>query len=219
MEITYLGHSAFKIKTKSGSLVTDPFGKKVGFSMPSVSADLVTISHRGHGDHEEVKAVSGTARRKEPFVIDQPGEYEIEGISVFGYQTYHDNVEGKERGTNTIYVIQAEDLRILHLGDLGHELSSKLIDELDGVDVLMVPVGGIYTIGAKEASELATKIDPTYIMPMHYRTSEHDQETFGKMDEVAKFVEVMGLATREVTTLSLTKASLPVDATEVITFS
>lgn len=218
MEITYLGHSAFKIKTKSGTLVTDPYGKMVGFSMPSVSADVVTISHRGHGDHDEERAVSGTARRKSPFVIEEPGEYEVEGISVFGYGTFHDSVEGAERGGNTIYVVQAEDLRILHLGDLGHMLSDSLIDELNGVDVLMIPVGGEYTIDASQAAELVGKIDPTYVIPMHYKTPQHEPEAFGKLTTREKFVEVMGLPTKETTTLSLSRGGLPAETTEVVMF-
>lgn len=217
MEITYLGHSSFKIRTKQGTLVTDPYDSQTGPKLPSVSADIVTVSHQHH-DHNYVKAVSGTARRKIPFVVSEAGEYEVEGISVFGYQTFHDDKEGKERGNNTIYVVQAEDLRILHLGDLGHDLSEKLIDELDGIDVLMIPVGGVYTIEAKLAAELAGKIEPTYLIPMHYKTPAHDEKSFGEMTDFDKFVEIFDRPVKEVESLSLSKASLPADSTELVKF-
>lgn len=218
MEISYLGHSCFKLKCKSGTVVCDPYGKSVGFSMPMVSADIVTVSHRGHGDHDEVGAVGGTARRKQPFVIEEPGEYEVEGVSVFGYQTFHDDKGGEERGSNTIYVFQAEDLRILHLGDLGHMLDERLIDELDGVDALMIPVGGVYTIGPKQALELAAKIEPTYVLPMHYKTDRHKGEGFGELLGVEEFVKIFGKDASKVGSLSLSKAGLPTDATEVVLF-
>lgn len=218
MEIAYLGHSAFKVKTKNATLVTDPYGKNVGFAMAQVAADLVTISHRGHGDHDEMKQVVGTARRPQPFVIDAPGEYEVEGISVFGYASWHDSKNGEERGPNTIYIIQAEDVRILHLGDLGHKLDDKLVEEIDGVDVLMIPVGGVYTIDAKLATEVILAIDPTYVLPMHFKTERHDQAGFGKLATAEEFVKICGMTSRTVKSLALSKLSLPEDLTEVILF-
>ena len=218
MEISYLGHSAFKIKTKSGIVVTDPYGKSVGLSMPTVSADLVTVSHIGHGDHEAVEMVSGTTRRDRPFVISEPGEYEVEGISVFGYPTFHDNVEGAERGKNTIFVIQAEDLRILHLGDLGHMLSEKTLSEQENIDVVMVPVGGKYTIDAKAAVEVVAKLEPYYVLPMHYKTDKHDAKTFGELDGVDKFITAYEHGSRSVKSLNVSKLGLPDDLTEVIVF-
>ncbi len=104
MDITYLGHSSFKLKGKQGIVVTDPFDKSVGFSFPSVSADIVTVSH-GHGDHNNAKGVSGTTARPEPWIVTTAGEYEIAGISVFGYETFHDGTKGSERGKNVVYKI------------------------------------------------------------------------------------------------------------------
>lgn len=218
MEISYLGHSCFKIKTKSGVVVTDPYGKSVGLTMPSVSADLVTVSHMGHGDHDEVGAVAGTSRRERPFVISEPGEYEVEGISVFGYPTFHDASEGSERGKNTIFVIQAEDLRILHLGDLGHMLSEKTLSELENIDVVMVPVGGKYTIDAKTAVEVVAKLEPYYVLPMHYKTDKHDPKVFGELDGVDKFVTAYEHGSRAVKSLNVSRLGLPEDLTEVIVF-
>lgn len=218
MEISYLGHSAFKVKTKGATWVSDPYGSEIGLTLPSVSADVVTVSHRGHKDHEAVELVSGTTRRPKPFVIDEPGEYEVEGISVFGYQTWHDDKQGTLRGPNTIYLVQAEEIRILHLGDLGHSLDDKLLSELESVDVLMAPVGGHYTIDAKQVMELAGKLDPTYILPMHYRTDEHNQEVFGKLATRDEFVQYATLPSRSVKSLTLNKLSMPEDLTEVIVF-
>lgn len=217
MEISYLGHSSFKIKTKTGTLVTDPYGSMTGLKMPSVSADVITVSH-AHEDHNNVKAVSGTSRRKEPFVIDSPGEYEVEGVSVFGFSTFHDAQGGKERGDNTIYVIQAEDLRILHLGDLGHELTEKMIEEIDGIDIVMIPIGGFYTVDADKAIKIVESVDPYFVLPMHYRTAAHDEKTFGKVAELAKFTSAYAHTVKTVKSLNVTKLSLPQDITEVIVF-
>lgn len=196
----------------------DPFESNyVGTKMGGVSADIATISH-AHPDHNHVNVVSGTARRDKPFVISEPGEYEVEGITVFGWQTFHDSVEGKERGENMIYVIQVEDLRILHLGDLGHILPDTLVKKLDGIDVVMVPVGGVYTIGAKEATKVVEALDPYYVIPMHYKTEKHSKEVFGELAGVEEFVKEYGHATRTVKALNVTKLSLPQDSTEVILF-
>ncbi len=217
MEITYLGHSCFRIKAKSGTVVTDPYNKSVGLTLPTLSADIVTVSHP-HDDHNNTAAVAGTARRKQPFVVDQAGEYEVEGVSIFGYQTKHDELEGEERGENTVFTIIADDLRIVHLGDLGHMLSDKLIEELNGVDVLMIPVGGVYTIDAKMAATLAAKIEPSYILPMHYKTDKHDEKTFGTVAGLQEFVTHYGHGSRVVSTLTLNKMTMPEDLTEVIVF-
>lgn len=217
MEISYLGHACFKIKTKTGTVVMDPFGKMTGFSMPSVSADVVTVSH-SHEDHDATSAVSGTARREKPFIINEPGEYEVEGISIFGYKTFHDNKEGKERGDNNVFIVQAEDLRVLHLGDLGHMPEEKLIGELDGVDILMIPTGGIFTIGSQEAVKVAEAIDPYYVLPMHYKTDKHQMETYGELEGVESFIKNYGHNEKSVKSLNVSKLSLPQDVTEVITF-
>lgn len=217
MEISYLGHSCFKIKTKTGTVITDPYGAMTGFKMPAVSADAVIISH-AHEDHNNNAGVTGTSRRKEPFIISEAGEYEIDGISIFGFQTYHDSSEGKERGKNLICVIQAEDLRILHLGDLGHVLSDKLIEDLDGIDVVMIPVGGFYTINAETAVKVIESIEPSYVLPMHYKTKAHDEKAFGELTDLTKFTESYGHTVKSVKTLLLSKLSLPQDTTEVITF-
>lgn len=187
MEITYLGHSCFKIRGKQSSIVTDPYASTVGFSMPSASADIVTISHQ-HEDHNAATKVSGTARREEPYVVKAPGEYEVQGIGVFGWASYHDDKEGAERGPNTIYTMLLENIHIAHLGDLGHVPDKKLIEDIGVVDVLMVPVGGVYTIDAAKAVEVIDALEPSIVIPMHYRTDRHSQKTFGQLDGIETFL-------------------------------
>lgn len=163
MDISYIGHSSFKIRTKSATVITDPFDPAVaGIKFPPQEADIVTISH-DHADHNYLEKISGYKK-----VVAGPGEYEIMGISIIGISTFHDDKEGGERGKNTIYVYEAEGLRIVHLGDLGHALSESQIEALGEVDILMIPVGGVYTIGPKEASDLVSAVEPYFVIPMHF---------------------------------------------------
>lgn len=167
MEIIYLGHSSFRIKGKEITLVTDPFADPdLGYSFPKIEAQIVTVSH-DHADHNASEKING-----DPFVISGPGEYEVKGVSVLGFNSFHDAKQGQERGANTIYIIEMDGLRICHLGDLGEQLNEEKLEEINGVDILMVPVGGIYTLGPKEASDLVAKIDPSLVIPMHFKTKE-----------------------------------------------
>lgn len=190
MEISYLGHSSFKIKTKTASVITDPFDPKmVGLKYSGVEGEIVTVSHN-HQDHNAVDQVSGIKK-----VIDGPGEYEISGVSLMGYKTFHDNKKGEERGVNTVYVIEAEGLRLVHLGDLGEPLSDSLLEEIGDVDVLMIPVGGFYTIGPKEASEIISKIEPYFVIPMHYKVTGLSEGLAEKLLPVEDFLKESGITT------------------------
>lgn len=166
MDIAYLGHSSFRLKGKLGAVVTDPYGDAVGKFPKDISADIVTISH-SHDDHNASDKVSEIK-----FKIEGPGEYEINGISVVGVASFHDDKNGEERGTNTIYVIEIDGLRVAHAGDLGHKLSQDQVDDLGSVDILLVPVGGVYTIDPKMAVEITRQIDPWVVIPMHYDQSD-----------------------------------------------
>ena len=202
MEISYLGHSSFKIKTKQGTVITDPFDKSVGFSFPSVTGDIVTSSH-AHADHHNLSAVKPAAGREKPFLITAAGEYEVSGISIFGFPSFHDAVQGKERGSNTVYSIAAEGITVVHLGDLGHELSDDFIEDLGEVDVLLCPVGGVYTIDAKTAVEVIQAIDPYYVIPMHYKTAAHENSTYGSLQTVDEFLKEYGVSSEPVKALSV----------------
>lgn len=209
MQIIYLGHSCFKIRSKNIVLLTDPFDKYVGFSMPKTKTDIVTISH-AHKDHSSLEKVEG-----EPFIIKAPGEYEVSGISIFALPSFHDEQQGAERGKNLIFVIAMDDMRLCHLGDLGAALKEKQLEEINGVDVLFIPVGGFYTIGPSKAKELITKVAPKIAIPMHFRTSESSQG-LSKIATLDEFLKEMGIEEpRREEKLVVNKTSLP-EETEVI---
>ena len=170
MEIQYLGHASFLIKCGKIRLVTDPFNSEVGFDFPSTEASIVTVSHHHH-DHDALGAIKGA-----PLVLDMAGEYEKEEVRITGWETFHDDSEGSERGKNVIFKIEYGGASVLHLGDLGHQLSSDLLEEIGSVDVLLVPVGGVYTINAEEATKIVRKIEPNIDIPMHFKTPAHSEK-------------------------------------------
>lgn len=185
MEIFYLGHSCFKIKGKE-AVVADPYDPYVGFKMPKVEADIVTISHQ-HKDHNFAEGVQGG-----PFVISEPGEYEIKEVEVLGFDTFHDSEKGAERGRNTIYYFKIDGFGLVHLGDLGCKLTPEQIEDLNEVDVLFVPVGGVYTLDAAGAHEVIDQIQPKIVIPMHFRTGKHDAKVFKEVDSLDVFLKEMG---------------------------
>jgi len=210
MTITWLGQSCFKIQDKDATLVTDPYGESVGFKLPRLSADIVTTSH-DHDDHNNVSAVSGTTGS--PFIISGPGEYEVKGIFVYGIPAWHDKSEGKERGANTIYRIEVEGLSIVHLGDLGHTLSEETVAKLEGVDILLIPVGGKWTIGTNEAVLVISELEPRIVIPMHYKIPGLKVD----VDPVDKFLKEMGASKAEkLPKLKIAKKDLPQEETKVI---
>lgn len=169
MIITWYGHSCFKIQTKPqrGSsevvIFTDPFDKKIGLRPPQGNADIVTVSH-SHYDHCNVEALKGN-----PMIIDAPGEYSKKETQIIGIDSFHDNKNGAERGRNTIFVFESEDLKICHLGDLGHILDEKQLDQIGEIDILMIPVGGVFTVNPREAETTISQLEPKIIIPMHYK--------------------------------------------------
>jgi len=203
MDITYLGHSSFKIKTKTATVVTDPFDSQmVGLKYSGVEGEIVTISH-DHPDHNAAGKVSGVKK-----VIEGPGEYEVMGVSIIGYPSFHDGKAGAERGKNTIFVFEAEGLRIAHLGDLGHTLSDDLVNEMGSIDVLMIPVGGVFTIGPKEAVEIVGKIDPYFTIPMHYKVLGLNPQTFAGVEPVETFIKEIGMTVENLPKFSLKKEDI-----------
>lgn len=168
MQIIWHGQSCFQIVVSRGkngqaAIVIDPFSEEIGLRPPKLEADILLITH-DHYDHNNVKAVSGS-----PFLISGPGEYEIKEVFIQGVPAFHDNSQGKERGQTTIYVIEAEELRVCHLGDIGQkELTSEQLEKIGEVDILMIPAGGIYTIDSKDALKIMSQIEPKIIIPMHY---------------------------------------------------
>lgn len=218
MKISYLGHSSFKITGKTATrekitIITDPFDPKVvGLPYPAQEADIVSFSHETHADHNYVEGIKSTGF----FLLNTPGEYEIKGLRVFGVKTYHDAKEGKERGQNTIFIFDFEEARVAHLGDLGHELSADQLEELEGIDILLFPVGGEFTIGGELALKVMESIEPKIAIPMHYRTPKH-LEAFEKLATVEEFVaEENGIVTHEKELDIKSKSDLPADMTKII---
>ena len=165
MKIKYLGHASFLIISDSGTkLITDPYTAGGEFSYDEIneSADIVTVSH-GHFDHNNVAAVRGN-----PKVVKGAVTEEIKGIAINGIPSYHDEAGGKKRGGNTIFCFEVDGIRVCHLGDLGHLLSDKQVAEVGTVDILLIPVGGYYTIDARVATQVCNQLKPNVIIPMHW---------------------------------------------------
>lgn len=189
MQIIWHGQSFFEITVKSGKeaetkIATDPFeGDFVGLRFPKIEADIVLVSHE-HKDHSNYKAVGGA-----PFLADTPGEYEIKDVFIKGIPAFHDNNNGKERGQITMFTIEAEGMKVGFLSDLGQkELISQQVDDLGDVDILLIPVGGIYTIGAKDACEIIAQIEPRIVIPMHYKIPNLKID----IEDISKFLKEMG---------------------------
>lgn len=187
MNIYYYGHSCFKIEAKKESreavgketvtILIDPFDERVGLKPPKGDFDLVLTSHKHH-DHSAIKNLNPGF-----FLIDGPGEYTYKGIDVHGIATFHDDKNGTERGENTIYLLTAEGVHLLFLGDLGHGLSEELIEEIGAVNVLFVPVGdGKYTLDLNGVKELIKEIDPSIVVPMHYAMEGSKVEDLGTVE-------------------------------------
>lgn len=165
MEITWLGHSSFLIKDSRGvKIITDPFDETVGYKVYNADADLVTISHH-HFDHAYLKSIKGN-----PEIVDEVGLFNKCDIPIEGIPSYHDDAEGAKRGENIIYVITVDNYKICHLGDLGHSLSPEDIIKIGNIDILLIPVGGNFTIDGKEAAHIAKTINAHMVIPMHYKT-------------------------------------------------
>lgn len=184
MEIKYLGHSSFLLKTKDARIVTDPFDTKaVGLKFPKTEADIVTVSHP-HKDHNAVSDVTG-----EITVFDWPGQFEKKGVRIWGYRAFHDKAQGKERGEVVMYKFEADGVSVLHCGDLGFVPEDSFLDEIGDVDVLLVPVGGTFTIDANEAIEVIKKVEPSIVVPMHYGG---DEVSIKELAPVADFLKKIG---------------------------
>lgn len=185
MEITRLGHSCIKIKGKELTLLFDPYDESVGRSPVKESCDILLLSHH-HSDHSTIDEVSDYQ-----LLIEGPGEYEISGSFINGYSTFHDNKNGAERGPNTVYLVELDDLNVMHLGDLGHELKKETLEKIPNVDVLFIPVGGVYTIDAEVASKVISSLEPGIVIPMHYQDDKLNLPQ--KLDKLEKFLDTMGV--------------------------
>jgi L-ascorbate metabolism protein UlaG (beta-lactamase superfamily) len=206
MEITWYGHSCFRLRSREATVVTDPFGKNCGYEKPTVRTDIITISH----DHENHSNPTGF--RGKPKVVVGPGEYEIKGVFITGIATYHDGKKGAVNGKNTVYRYDMENLTVVHLGDLGHVPTQSQVEVLNSVDILFVPVGGGTTISPAQAAEVISLLEPRLVIPMHYKTPVFP----GNLRKVEKFLNQMGLKRLEPQPqLKVTRSSLP-EETQVV---
>lgn len=182
MIIEYLGHSCFKLTESTGTtIVCDPYSEAaVGYAMPKVEADVVTVSHH-HSDHDVTSNVGGT-----PVIIDKEENYDSDGVEINSIKSFHDASRGKKRGENLIFKFRMDGIDVCHLGDLGEKCSSDLIETLLPVNVLLIPVGGNYTIDAEMAKEYVDRIMPDIVIPMHYRTKDCKID----VDKVDEFLEL-----------------------------
>jgi L-ascorbate metabolism protein UlaG (beta-lactamase superfamily) len=200
VDITWLGHSCFRIKGNKAVIITDPFSPDLGYTLGKQTANIVTVSHQ-HPSHSYVQGVSG-----EPRLIQGPGEYEISNVLIIGIATYHDAIKGQSRGKNTAYLMEMDGVAVCHLGDIGHVLNDEQVEEMGNVDVLLLPVGGVHTINAALAAEVIRKIEPKAVIPMHYNTPVLNRE----LDPVDNFLKEMGMGQVEPRPkLSISKSNLP----------
>ncbi len=184
MHIYWYGQACFKIQTDQTVIFTDPYNKEIGLTPPRTKANIVTISHN-HEDHNNIDAVAD----ENSIVLNTPGEYDAKGVKVTGIASFHDKKEGREKGANTIFIFEAEDLRVCHLGDLGHMLSEEQVEQIGTIDILLIPAGEGPTLSAKEAAEVVGEIEPKMIIPMHYKIPGLKY----KFSEVDKFCKAMGI--------------------------
>ncbi|MFC1909650.1 MBL fold metallo-hydrolase [Chloroflexota bacterium] len=200
MDINWLGHSCFRIKGNQAVIITDPYPPDLGYSLGKQTARIVTVSHQ-HSSHSYDDGVSGDKR-----VVKGPGEYEISGVLMIGIPTFHDAEKGKQRGKNTVYLMEIDGISVCHLGDLGHVLPDDQVEEIGDVDILLLPVGGVSTINAAMAAEVVRQLDPQVVIPMHYKTPELGRE----LESVDKFLKEMGLEQMEPRPkVSFTRSNLP----------
>jgi L-ascorbate metabolism protein UlaG (beta-lactamase superfamily) len=209
MDITWFGHSCFRLRDRAATVVTDPYGKDIGLLLPRVRADLVTVSHDAD-DHNCVKGVKSGFK-----ALTGPGEYEVSSVFVTGLELRGEKKKGKEpdKPRNTVFLFEFEDLTVCHLGDLDHvPTQAQVEDALGEVDVLLIPVGGGESLNAAQASEVVSLLEPHIVIPMHYKVKDLTL----KLDPVSKFLKEMGLdnvATQE--TLKVSRSGLP-EETQVV---
>jgi L-ascorbate metabolism protein UlaG (beta-lactamase superfamily) len=206
MDINWLGYSCFRIRGRNATIVTDPYSPDFGYSLGKPTAGIVTVSHP-HPGHSYVEGVVG-----EPRTVQRPGEYEVKGVLIVAVDSFHDDAKGVKLGRNTIYLMDVDEVSVCHLGDLGHALTPDQAEQLEDVDVLLVPVGGKSTIDAAAAAGIVRQLAPKIVVPMHYRTDAYD----GGLESAGAFLKEMGQSDVEPRPkLTVTKSNLPL-TTQVV---
>ncbi|MCX7706996.1 MAG: MBL fold metallo-hydrolase [Anaerolineae bacterium] len=207
MDIDWFGQSCFRIREGAVTVVTDPYDKSIGYTLPRLRADIVTVSHDAPG-HANAAAVKG-----DPKVLTRPGEYEIKGVFITGIQSWRGpGAKGEAKEENTIFVFEFGDLTVCHLGDLSRVLTQAQVESMPDIDILMVPVGGGSALDADKAAEVISQLEPRIVIPMHYLTPYVNLP----LDPLGKFLKEMGVADQpEVDSLRITRSQLP-EETQVV---
>lgn len=210
MDITWLGHSCFRLRGRDVTVVTDPYDRSIPYAPLRLTADIVTVSHE-HGHHSYSEAVQLPDRRLRR--IDGPGEYEIGGAMITGVATGRDKHRGPDTRRNTAYLLAFDDLTVCHLGNLQDKLEAEQIDVLKGPDVLLIPVGGNTTVDAAQAVEVVSQLEPRLVIPMHFGTPGLPIESADRFCR-----ELAATETTPIPRLTVTRTTLPAD-TQVILLS
>jgi len=211
MTITWHGHSCFRLESKDLSVLIDPFSSQIGLKPPKIKDDIILVSHQ-HYDHNNIEGMAD-----ESFLAKGPGEYEIKGIFIKGIPSFHDKSQGRERGFNTIYSVKMEDMVIVHLGDFGQDkLTEEQIEKIGEVDILMIPIGGTYTINYKEAVEVIHEIEPKIVIPMHYKIPSLKLD----IDGPDKFLKEISLTPEKADKFyKIQKKNLPAEEMKMVVFN
>ena len=202
MKIKWLGQSCFLITSGNGTkILTDPFKNMLGYKLPEIEANIVSTSHN-HSDHNNINAV------KDSFThVNELGTFAVNDIAIKGVATFHDKALGTKRGKNTVYIFSIDGINVCHCGDLGHVLTDTQINEIGTVDILLLPVGGRATINALDAVQVMKQLNPTIVIPMHYRT-----KAFGLLgfifEKVDKFIAASELKAKKCKELNIDKATI-----------
>lgn len=209
MDIYFYGQACFKLKGKTATVFIDPYKEEfTGLKLPKDLSATVAVSTHDHDDHNNLDSITDSELK-----ISGPGEYEVGGVSITGVATYHDTEKGAQRGKNTVYNISVDGLNIVHLGDLGEKLTEEQIDEIGSTDILLVPVGSVYTIDAKVASDVVSQLEPRIVIPMHYALPGLKFE----LEPVENFLKEMGFDSAEPQPkLSVTRDKLPTELQVVV---
>ncbi len=203
MEIRWFGHSFFELTVDSKikkdiKIFFDPFSEEIGLEPPqNLEADIVFVSH-DHSDHNNLKAFKEIG-----LTIKNPGEYSVKGLDIKGIPSFHDANQGQDRGTNTIYTLEAEKIKIAHLGDLGQTLDEGQLKKMGRVNILFVPVGGPFSLNGKEAVRVIKQIEPNLIIPMHYKIPGIKLD----LKELDEFIKEIGISPTEPSRRLIVKAS------------
>ncbi len=211
MTITWYGHSCFRLENKDTSILIDPFSSEIGLRPPKIKDNIVLVTHQ-HYDHNNIEGLP-----QESFLAQGPGEYEVKNIFIKGIQSHHDKNQGRERGLNTIYVIKMDEMTLVHLGDFGEEkLSEEQVEKIGDVDILMIPVGGVYTINYKEAVGVIHQIEPKVVIPMHYKIDGLKVD----IDGPEKFLKEMGLTPEKTEKVyKIQSKNLPAEEMRLVLFN